>query len=115
MSINDNNKKSHKLLSTCFDVIVIGGGPAGMMAGGRVGELDARVLLVEKTRGLGNKLKITGRGRCNVTNSGDIDTFIMNYGSSSSAGGKFMYNCFHIFFNTQLIDFLNSNGVEGVI
>jgi predicted Rossmann fold flavoprotein len=96
-----------------YDLIVIGGGPAGMMAAGRAGELKAKVLLIEKTRSLGNKLNITGKGRCNITNIGDVETFIKNYGSGASA--KFMYNCFHVFFNTHLIEFLKSRGVEVII
>jgi len=52
-----------------YDVIVIGGGPAGMMAAGRAGELGAKVLLIEKNDRLGKKLSITGGGRCNITNA----------------------------------------------
>jgi predicted flavoprotein YhiN len=52
-----------------WDVAVIGGGPAGMMAAGRAAELGARVILLEKNPGLGKKLLITGGGRCNVTNN----------------------------------------------
>ena len=52
-----------------WDVIVIGGGPAGMMAAGRAAALGARVLLLEKNPTLGKKLLITGGGRCNVTNA----------------------------------------------
>jgi len=51
-----------------WDVAVIGGGPAGMMAAGRAAEMGARVILVEKNDSLGKKLRITGGGRCNVTN-----------------------------------------------
>ncbi|MCK4919004.1 MAG: NAD(P)/FAD-dependent oxidoreductase, partial [Candidatus Pacebacteria bacterium] len=51
-----------------YDIVVIGGGPAGMIAAGRAGELGARVLLIEKNRKLGTKLLITGKGRCNITN-----------------------------------------------
>ncbi len=101
------------MINNKCDVIVIGGGPAGMMAAGRAGELKARVLLVEKTRSLGNKLNITGKGRCNITNIGDVETFIKSYGSGTSA--KFMYNCLHVFFNTHLIEFLKLHGVEVVI
>ena len=55
-----------------WDVAVIGGGPAGMMAAGRAAELGASVILLEKNRNLGKKLLITGGGRCNVTN-GELD------------------------------------------
>jgi len=56
-----------------LDVIVIGGGAAGMMAAGRAGESGAKVLLLEKKDGLGLKLLISGKGRCNLTNTGDIE------------------------------------------
>ena len=58
---------------TIWDVIVIGGGPAGMMTAGRSAERGAKVLLLEKNSVLGKKLLITGGGRCNVTNS-EFDT-----------------------------------------
>ena len=54
---------------TLFDVIVVGGGPAGMMAAGTAAEKGANVILLEKNESLGKKLLITGGGRCNVTNS----------------------------------------------
>ena len=56
--------KSHE--DTIWDVVVIGGGPAGMMAAGRAAELGAKVLLLEKNESLGKKLLITGGGRCNL-------------------------------------------------
>ena len=52
-----------------FDVLIIGGGPAGMIAAGRAAELGARVLLLEKNSNLGKKLLITGGGRCNILNA----------------------------------------------
>ena len=52
-----------------FDVVAIGGGPAGMMAAGRAAELGARVVILEKNSSLGRKLLITGKGRSNITRS----------------------------------------------
>ena len=52
-----------------FDLAVIGGGPAGMIAAGRAGELGLRVVLLERNNQLGTKLLITGKGRCNITNT----------------------------------------------
>ena len=54
---------------TLWDVAVVGGGPAGMMAAGRAAEKGAKVILLEKNESLGKKLLITGGGRCNVTNA----------------------------------------------
>jgi predicted Rossmann fold flavoprotein len=76
-----------------YDVIVIGGGPAGMMAAGRVTECNpnATVLLIEKNKRLGEKLSITGGGRCNITNAiFDTREFLTKY----EEGGKFLYSTF---------------------
>lgn len=89
-------------------VAVVGGGAAGMMAARRAAELRAEVILLEKTPRLGNKLRITGKGRGNLTNLGDIDEFMANYG----AGGKFLRNAFARFFNRDLMEFFESRGVR---
>ncbi|MFA5367998.1 MAG: NAD(P)/FAD-dependent oxidoreductase, partial [Dehalococcoidia bacterium] len=68
-------------------IIVIGAGAGGMMAAGRAAELGARVLLLEKTDGPGKKLLISGKTRCNVTNSRELDDFIAMYGPN----GRFLY------------------------
>ncbi len=62
-----------------YDVIVVGGGPAGMIAAGRAAECGKAVLLLEKNRRLGAKLKLTGNGRCNVTNMAPLNTFAEHY------------------------------------
>jgi len=93
---------------TCSLVVVIGGGAAGMMAAGRAGELGSKVLLIEKNNNLGRKLLITGKGRCNVTNSGDLDTFIRSYHGK----GRFLYSAFNLFFHNELIELLKQNGVN---
>ena len=59
-------------------IIVIGGGAAGMMAAISAAELSKNVVLLEKTNFLGKKLSITGKGRCNITNSADIPEIIEN-------------------------------------
>ncbi len=58
-----------------YDVIVVGGGPAGLMAAGRAAELGRKVLLLEKMEREGRKLLITGKGRCNITNDADPRRF----------------------------------------
>jgi predicted Rossmann fold flavoprotein len=90
-----------------FDVIVIGAGASGMMAAGRAGELGARVLLLEKMSRAGLKLGITGKGRCNLTNEGDIPTFLKKY----YPDGRFLRNGFARFFNQDLIRFFEERGV----
>ncbi|MCK4338971.1 MAG: aminoacetone oxidase family FAD-binding enzyme, partial [Candidatus Cloacimonetes bacterium] len=81
-------------------VIVIGGGPAGMISAGRAAELGADVILLEKMNKLGLKLSLTGKGKCNLTNTEpDISTFIEHYGKN----GKFLINAFKRFFNKDLI------------
>lgn len=90
-----------------YDVIVIGAGASGMMAAGRAAELGARVLVVEKMPRAGLKLGITGKGRCNLTNLGDIQTFMESY----SPDGRFLRNCFARFFNQDLMLFFEKKGV----
>ncbi len=76
---------------TDFDVIVVGGGPAGMMAAGRAAELGAKVALIEKNDKLGKKLLITGGGRCNITNAEfDVKKLVAKYGLK----GKALYGAF---------------------
>ncbi len=92
-----------------FDVAVIGGGPAGMMAAGRAAELGARVVLVEKNPDLGKKLLITGGGRCNVTNA-EFDTrkFIEKLGKN----GKFFFSPLAAFGPKDTIDFFEQLGMK---
>ncbi|MCX5785846.1 MAG: NAD(P)/FAD-dependent oxidoreductase [Elusimicrobia bacterium] len=89
------------------DIIVIGGGPAGIMAAGRAGELGAKTTLIEKNTRLGIKLLLTGGGRCNVTNSAGVKEFIEAFGKN----GKFLYRALSVFSNENLTAFLNSRGV----
>lgn len=89
-------------------VIVIGGGASGMMAAGRAAELGTSVILLEKTEHPGKKLLISGKTRCNLTNSADLDRFIEIYGEN----GRFLYSAFHRFFRDDLLAFLGKYGVE---
>jgi hypothetical protein len=92
------------------DVIVIGGGASGLMAAGRAAELGAQVLLLEKMGRVGIKLALTGKGRCNLTNSGELQDFIESYRHN----GKFLYNVFSRFFNEDLIAFFKARGLSTV-
>ena len=77
-----------------YDVIVIGGGASGMMAAGRAAERGRRVLLLEKNATLGAKLRITGGGRCNITNAEeDAHALLAQYGDAKS----FLYSPFSQF------------------
>ena len=91
-----------------YDLIVIGGGPAGMMAAATAGKNGLKVTLLEKNDILGKKLYITGNGRCNVTNSDAIG----NFQKSVVNNGKFMYSSFASFSNVQLINLMQSLGVS---
>ena len=89
-------------------VIVIGGGPAGMMAAISSAEKGNEVILLEKMQSLGRKLLITGKGRCNITSSLDMEEFIKN----TPGNGMFLYSCYKQFTNQDMIRFLNEEGLE---
>ncbi len=95
-----------------YDVIVIGGGASGMMAAGRAAECGKKVLLIEKNPTLGNKLKISGGGRCNVTN-GEEDTrvFLEKYGPAA----PYLYSTFAQFGNKDTFLFFESRGLPLVV
>lgn len=91
---------------TIYDVIVIGGGPAGMMAAGTAASRGKSVLLIEKNKRLGEKLRITGGGRCNVTNNEpDNKKLLERYGSAE----KFLYSAFSEFSVADTFDFFESH------
>jgi predicted Rossmann fold flavoprotein len=90
------------------DIIVVGGGAAGMMAAGRAAERGAKVILVEKTHRLGNKLLLTGGGRCNITNKARLKEFVNAFGKN----GRFLYRAFTVFSNRDLIHFFSDRGLE---
>ncbi|WP_457577265.1 NAD(P)/FAD-dependent oxidoreductase [Desulfomarina sp.] len=88
-------------------IIVTGGGAAGMMAAGRASEKGARVLLLEKMARTGRKIGISGKGRCNLTNSAELNDFINHFGKN----GKFLRQCFNHFFADDLIAFFEKRGL----
>ena len=89
-------------------MIVVGGGAAGMMACAAAAKRVRQVILVEKNNILGKKLRITGKGRCNITNAAPIDEFI----SHVPTNGKFLYSAFYSFTNDDLRQLLRENGIE---
>ncbi len=92
---------------TMYDVIVIGGGTAGLMAAVAAAEQHKKVLLVEKGTKLGTKLAISGGGRCNVTNRLPIEEIIKNI----PGNGRFLYGPFSIYNNEDIIHFFETRGV----
>lgn len=92
-----------------YNLAVIGGGPAGMIAAGRAGEMRSRVILLEKNERLGMKLLITGKERCNITNAEEDFKKIINiYGPN----GKFLYPALNKFSNKDVIDFFENHGIK---
>lgn len=89
-------------------VVVIGGGPAGMMAAISASQNNNEVWLLEKNHKLGKKLLITGKGRCNITSSLDMKNFISNV----PGNGKFLYSAFDNYTNIDIINFLKKHGVN---
>lgn len=92
-----------------FDVAVIGGGPAGMIAAGRAGECGAKTILIEKNKILGTKLLLTGKGRCNITNAEfDIKKLSEKYGNSKN----FLLSVFSIFGTKETIAFFEKRKLK---
>ncbi|MRX73964.1 aminoacetone oxidase family FAD-binding enzyme [Bacillus lacus] len=91
-----------------YDVIVIGGGPSGLMAAIAAGEQGARVLLIDKGNKLGRKLAISGGGRCNVTNRLPVEEIIKHI----PGNGRFLYSAFSEFSNEDIIDFFEKMGIQ---
>lgn len=89
-------------------VLVIGGGPAGMMAAITAAENGNEVTILEKMPSFGKKLLITGKGRCNITSSLYMSEFIKN----TPGNGKFLYSAFQNYTNADIIEFLKKQGLE---
>ena len=89
-------------------VIIIGGGPAGMLAAISAAKENNEVILLEKNNSLGRKLLITGKGRCNITSSIEIDEFIKNI----PGNGRFLYSAFQNYTNQDIIELIESNGIK---
>lgn len=89
-------------------VIVVGGGPAGMMAAITAAENGNEVIIIERMPSFGRKLLITGKGRCNITSSLYMSEFIKN----TPGNGKFLYSAFQNYTNKDIIEFLKRQGLE---
>ncbi|MCW5212462.1 NAD(P)/FAD-dependent oxidoreductase [Desulfobulbus sp. TB] len=89
-------------------ILVIGGGPAGMMAAGQAAAHGAEVVLLEKMQRPGKKIAISGKGRCNLSNSADLPEFIRHFGRN----GRFLYPAFQEFFTEDLVNFFQEQELE---
>jgi hypothetical protein len=89
-------------------VIVVGAGPAGLMAAGQAAVMGAETILLEKMDRPGRKLQLTGKGRCNLTNIAMLEDFIEHF----HPNGRFLHSAFARFFTSDLIAFLKSLGVD---
>jgi predicted Rossmann fold flavoprotein len=93
-----------------FDVVVVGAGPAGLIAAGSASEGEKRVLLLEKMKQEGRKLLITGKGRCNITNDASKEEFIRQV----YPNGRFLRTAFSHFFSGDILNLLHRYGVATV-
>ena len=95
-------------MSKIKNIVVIGGGPAGMMSAITAKENGNEVILIEKMQSLGRKLLITGKGRCNITSSLSMSDFIKNI----PGNGKFLYSSFENYTNNDILEFLRKQGLK---
>ncbi len=92
-----------------YDIIIIGAGAAGLLAAVKAGEKkESKILILEKMSKSAKKLRITGKGRCNITNTDNLKEFLTHIYPQP----KFMYNSFSQFFSQDIIDFLESNNLK---
>ena len=91
-----------------YDIAVIGAGPSGIMAAIKASESGSKVAIIEKNDSIGKKLLMTGKGRCNITNSCDPEGFVKKFGEC----GQFLRNAFYAFSSDDLVDFFGKAGVE---
>jgi len=89
-------------------IVVVGAGPSGMMAAIRAAGLGQDVTLLEKKDSVGNKLLLSGKGRCNLTNTENLEYFLKRF----SKNGDFLRDAFKKFFNQELMDFFEQRGLK---
>jgi len=94
-----------------YDVIIVGAGASGLLAAGKLGESGLKVLLLEKMERAGRKLRITGKGRCNITNDAPMSDFIKKV----HPNGRFLKNAFSNFFSKEMVELLNNHGVKTIV
>lgn len=94
-----------------FDIVVVGAGPAGLLAAGKAASRGAKVLLLEKMEKPARKLRITGKGRCNITNIKTLEEFF----DELNPEPRFLRDAFSNFFSDDIIKLLNEEGVETIV
>jgi predicted Rossmann fold flavoprotein len=99
----------HYQMEKIDNIVVIGGGAAGMIAAWRASSLGTKVILLEKNQNLGIKILISGGGKCNITNGNTIQSMLKQFQKNES---RFLKFAFHSFTNDQLLTILNNEGVE---
>ena len=96
------------MLQNQYDIVIIGAGPAGLIAAIESGKSSAKILVLEKMHNPALKLRISGKGRCNITNDAVLEDFISHFGKN----GRFLKFAFAKFFNTDLIRYFEKLGVQ---
>ena len=91
-----------------YNILIIGAGPSGLMAASICSEDNLKIVILEKMDDLCLKLKLTGKGRCNITNNASLDEFIKHFGRQ----GRFLKHTFSQFFNEDLIKYFEKLGVQ---
>lgn len=115
LHINNKKREANKLRKACemseYDVVIVGAGAAGLLAAISARRCGGRVLLVEKNERAARKVMITGKGRCNVSNSDDIKGYMANIYPEP----RFLYPAFKTFFSNDILSILDVAGVETVL
>ncbi|MFH1903909.1 MAG: NAD(P)/FAD-dependent oxidoreductase [bacterium] len=96
------------MLQNQYDIVIIGAGPAGLIAAIESCKPSAKILILEKMHNPALKLRISGKGRCNITNDAELEDFISHFGKN----GRFLKFAFANFFNTDLIKYFEKLGVQ---
>ena len=94
-----------------IDLLIIGAGPAGLMAAIKAADQGLKVTILESMPRPARKLGISGKGRGNLTNTANFNDFLRHFNNE----GRFLKSSFKAFFNTDLINFFNNEGVQTVL
>lgn len=108
MQVTKMSRKEKPKTMISKKVLVVGAGAAGLMAAGTAAQFGASVIIIEKNQRVGRKIMITGKGRCNITNNCDVQTYIQNV----PVNGKFLYSAINNFTPRDTIDFFENLGLE---